>query len=220
MGNQLSFNAPSFAAISNPRNPDDLTDGFLGFGLRAVDGFAITNLDLYEFGAIQMFSASGGSVQTWTNISAPLFVEVTEVVRADGSVIPVPGVMFTSTHVAISPVGSSPPGWNSQDDPGITQWLGALELDLLTELDAQFPGFLEEFDVAGVKHLNFTMDNILSSAVEQSATFSGAFIDKKHTDIRPTLVVVDIPEPTSLALLTGLLVCGWRPWRQLSSSAV
>ena len=107
----LSFGTPNFAAIADPSTEFDATDGFSAFTLEANPGYAIQSLELYEFGAIQMHSNSGGSLETWTNVVAPVFVEIKDVILADGSpdglIVPVPQPMFVKTPLPVAPIGSS-----------------------------------------------------------------------------------------------------------------
>ena len=199
----LSFGTPNFAAIADPSTEFDATDGFLAFTLEANPGYAIPTLDLYEFGAIQMHSNSGGSLETWTNVIAPVFVEVKDLVLADGTpdglIVPVPEPLFIKSPIPVSPLGSSPPGWNSMDDIDVTQWIATMEIDLVQRVLDEFPDIDAQMPLEGVARLDLTMNNILTAAVEDTDSF--AFVDKKHTDVRPGLVVVGVPEPAGVFIV-------------------
>jgi hypothetical protein len=212
-GDDLVFDAPSFAAIADLDRLLDTTDGFMSFLLEADEGHAVTDLALYEFGAIEFHSSSGGSVRTWTNVVAPVFMEIKQVVVADGTpqgqVMAVPDRLFFSRQIEITPFGNSPPGWNSLEDPNETKWFGELEVDLVAAIASAFPELVGQHELRGVASMMLTMNNVLSAGAEN--TTSLAFIDKKHSSFRPEVVAAGVPEPGSWlneTLLLALAVGG------------
>ncbi len=209
----LSFRSPSFSAIADIDQLQDTTDGFLGFRLEADPGYALTELALFEFGAIEFHSSSGGSVDTWTNVVAPVYIEVESLVIADGTAdghrLDLAQPLFFSTQIPISPQGISPPGWNSMDDPNATKWIATLDIDLVAEVASAFPDLFAQQNIEGVGSLSFTMNNILTAGAEDVNSL--AFIDKKYAGIRPVVSTVSVPEPVRCAgemALLGMAMCG------------
>ena len=85
------------------------------------------------------------------------------------------------------------------DDIDVTQWIASMDLDLMQRVVDEFPDIDAQMPLEGIARLDLTMNNILTAAVEDTDSF--AFVDKKHTDVRPGVVVVGVPEPTGVLIV-------------------
>jgi len=199
-GDSLVFTPTAFGAFAE-NGAVDMTDGLLTMKIAASDGVGIVGITLEEFGD---WSFAGGGIATQAWAAAPVFVTIVEVDKV--SIDPI-------TVVAQSTFTPSGGSFNSQDDADNGSWTGGMTLNL--------GGALANRGIDGVAtRVILTMDNTL---VALSEVNSSALINKKGLNLSVDAVGVQLPEPSSLALVAmGLIGCcgvGWRRWRKRTPTA-
>ena len=184
-GNRLDFDPTMFTAASDSSNPSQITDGQLNFTLMSSDNsFALDTVTIEENGD---FTLTGlGNAAALATVGTAVNFTVLEL---NGSPAMVPD---GSAVMTFSPDLS---GEFSLDDEGISTaepWAGVLSIDIAQFLiDNNIDGFATKIE--------FAIDNTLTAA---SADGGAAFISKK--DFNGVSIIV--PEPSSFALLGGLLL--------------
>lgn len=173
----------SFSATSTSGGPANQTDGKLQFTVDAKPGFFIGMLNFEEVGLTILNAPFGGDA--FTSVLAFASIKVLEIDNIPTSVSP-------STHFFNFAPDSS--FLHSADATGpsfATAWTGTLSVAL----------------PAKVTKLLVTLDNHLYAATVGVGT--GALIDKKgfEVDIDIELDPNFVPEPTSILLALGGLLC-------------
>jgi len=194
-GDSLSFSPQQFFAKSEFGSPiNDTTDGQLTFMVQADAGFAVTDIQFTEGGALSVSGLGSATNDTYVDVSAPGFVTVTAV---DG--IGINPVAIPVNFVFNFGVGGNGT-WRKATEGTVNGflWSGGQQLDITQELiNRGVPVNV------GATKVNINLDNILFA---QSEPVGSARIDKKLF-LEITTTNPDpgggpfIPEPTSLALV-------------------
>lgn len=180
-GNLLDFDPIAFGSNSADGGGLDITDGQLNFTVEAEPGTSINTLLVSEGGD---FSFSGVTPDAGTFLSVSVATTVT-ILEVDGLTLVTPiEIMQTDTFVTDYLTIGNPPS------TGLNFWSLDYNIDVL--------GAIPGSPTLGATKIEVVIDNqLLTTATDDNQ----AFISKKDFNI-------NIPEPTSLALLSmgGLLL--------------
>jgi hypothetical protein len=182
-GDSIDFNPVLFTALSQfGAPPVDLTDGQLTFKVHAHAGYAIKNISFNEGGITTVIGA--GTANTYTDVSATGFLNISEVDGAGISVVVVP-INLTFSHNANGTWRLVPDGL------ALTlPWTGGQLIDLNAALTAASVPY-----TLGATRISVNLNNGL---IAQSEAGTIAFIDKK--DFGGLSITVNVPEPTTMLL--------------------
>lgn len=172
-GNLLDFDPVAFTAQS-AGGAFDLTDGQLNFTVTAEPGTSINALIVSEGGDFS-FSGLTPDAGTFLSVSVATTVNILEV---DGVTLGAPIQIFQTDSLVTDylTIGNPP-------STGLNQWSLDYTIDILGAINGQ--------PVLGATKIEVVIDNQLSTTTTAG---NQAFVSKKDFN-------VDVPEPTSLALL-------------------
>jgi hypothetical protein len=189
-GNTLDFNPVNFVASASGAGGTDQTDGKLDFGISAVPGNFIPEVELSEAGD---FTLGGFANDAFASVTATLFIDIYEV---DGAPISTVNDTYSMTFTPsngdwqLTSVIDNPGG--SPSIGGI--WSGSVSVDIEQLMIDKSVSF-----VNGATKVGVVLDNTLLALSQDGTT---AEIRKK--DFKGFSITV-VPEPTSFALaLLGL----------------
>jgi len=179
-GDTLDFNPQGFTAYSSGGGVD-LTDGQLNFLVKALDGFAITELRFSELGDFTL--AGTGTASTKVAVAASFFFDILSVDGVSINPVTVTGNMTFA------------PNANGQFDlisnAGIgSLWSGGINFDINSALTANGIPFQ-----IGATEVRVNLDNTLLAVSESG---SAAYIAKK--DFKGFGLTAIVPEPSSMAI--------------------
>lgn len=179
-GNLLDFDPTGFGSNSADGGGFDITDGQLNFTMTAEPGTSIDTLIVSEGGDFS-FSGLTPDAGTFLSVSVATVINILEV---DGVTLVTPIEIFQSdTFVTDYLTIGNPPS------TGLNQWSLDYTVDIL--------GAISGVPALGATKVEVVIDNQLLTTASAG---NQAFISKKDFN-------VNVPEPTSLALLgIGALV--------------
>lgn len=172
-GDLLDFDPVGFGANSS-NGGFDITDGQLNFTVTAEPGQAINILNVSEGGDFS-FSGVTPDAGTFLSVSVATTINILEV---DGNTLGAPIEIFQTDKFVIDylTVGNAP-------ETGLQLWSLDYSIDVL--------GAIVGPSVLGATKIEVVIDNQLKTT---TTTGNQAFVSKKDFN-------VNVPEPTSLALL-------------------
>jgi hypothetical protein len=190
----MLFSPVSFGANALGAGGFDSTDGTLATTIHAIGNSHIEKLVFSERGDYTLDGT--GSANTKASVATTFFVRITDV---DGP--PITPISFTAS-MTFNPSDGT---YNLVDDPGfLVPWEGGVTLDITAAL-------VQRGISAKATKVDLSLDN---SLLARSEAGTWAYIKKKQIDGVSVTSIVDVPEPSTFALLfagaLGLAGLAWR----------